>query len=175
MIVARTCAFTPVVVKGNVALVLPAGTVTEEGTVVEGSLLISETTSPPIGAGTLMLTVPVEPLPPKTVEGDRVKDVTMMLSKARTTPSSKSSYTVPSAPIVGQSEIATIPFPLTSVSNVHNKSPVNQFRAKKAPPTFSPCPSAMYTVPSAPTAGDVRNGPVPVKDHFSFPVAGSNA
>jgi len=58
------------VVTRNVALALPPGTVTVAGTVAdEGLLLDSDTTAPPLGAGPLSVTVPVEPLPPTTEDG----------------------------------------------------------------------------------------------------------
>jgi hypothetical protein len=61
---------TGLVVTGNVALVAPAATVTLDGTVAANVLsLLSDTTAPPAGAGPLSVTVPVEGLPPTTLDG----------------------------------------------------------------------------------------------------------
>jgi len=61
---------TGLVVTANVALVAPTATVTLAGTAATNVLsLDSDTTTPPAGAGPLSVTVPVEPLPPTTVEG----------------------------------------------------------------------------------------------------------
>jgi len=58
---------TAVVVIGNAAdTVAPAATVTVPGTVVLGSLLVSVTTAPPMGAAPFRLTVPAVDAPPKT-------------------------------------------------------------------------------------------------------------
>jgi len=58
------------VVTVKVAVVLPAGTVTVAGTVAaEVLLLASPTGIPPVGAGALNVTVPVEAIPPVTVAG----------------------------------------------------------------------------------------------------------
>jgi hypothetical protein len=63
----------------NLALVAPADTVTPDGTVaVDVSLLESVTTAPPLGAGPLNVTVPVELFPPLT-------DVGLSVSEERTT------------------------------------------------------------------------------------------
>ena len=48
----------------NEAVVLPAATITVAGTVTEDSLLWIEIANPPVGAGLLMVTIPVALLPP---------------------------------------------------------------------------------------------------------------
>lgn len=59
----------------KVALVAPAATVTLEGTLAAPVLLLeSMTCTPPAGAGPLSVTVPVEELPPVTVEGLSVSE-----------------------------------------------------------------------------------------------------
>jgi hypothetical protein len=60
---------TGVVVIVNVALVLRAGTVTEAGTPAADELPLSDTTTPPLGAGPLNVTVPWEMIPPTTLAG----------------------------------------------------------------------------------------------------------
>src|SRR5947199_64770 len=56
----------------NVALMAPAGTVTLDGTLARPLLLLDrETTAPPLGADALNCTVPVEELPPVTLDGLR--------------------------------------------------------------------------------------------------------
>lgn len=63
------------VVIGNVALVAPAGTVTEGGTDADpGRLLPRLTTVPPAGAALDSLTVPVADVPPLTLVGLTVND-----------------------------------------------------------------------------------------------------
>ena len=62
-------AVTVFVVTVKVAVVLPAATVTEAGTVAEALLLESETEMPPVGAALLKVTVPVEDTPPTTLVG----------------------------------------------------------------------------------------------------------
>ena len=62
---------TVLVLAVKVALVAPAGTVTEAGTVTTAWLLLkSPTTAPPAGAGALNMTVPVVELPPRTHRGE---------------------------------------------------------------------------------------------------------
>jgi hypothetical protein len=64
------CAVTTFVLTVNVALVCPAGIVTEAGTDTTGlALLVSAITAPPVPAGPLSVTVPVDVLPPATVVG----------------------------------------------------------------------------------------------------------
>ena len=59
----------------NVALLAPAATVTLAGTVAAAVLpLITETDAPPLGAGPLSVTVPVEGDPPVTLVGFSVSE-----------------------------------------------------------------------------------------------------
>ena len=53
----------------NVALLLPPGTVTLAGTLADDELSLNDTTTPPLGAGPLNVTVPTEAVPPVTVLG----------------------------------------------------------------------------------------------------------
>ena len=62
----------------KLALVLPAGTVTLEGTLAAPLLLESITWAPPAGAGPLSVTVPVEDwTPPATLLGFNVSEETI--------------------------------------------------------------------------------------------------
>ena len=64
------------VVTVNVALVAPAGTVTLAGTVATAVLLLErETRAPPLGAGPLSWTLPVEGNPPLTLVGFSASEV----------------------------------------------------------------------------------------------------
>jgi hypothetical protein len=59
----------------NVALALPAGTVTVDGTpAADGPLLLSDIATPPLGAGPLSVTVPPELVPPATLVGLTVNE-----------------------------------------------------------------------------------------------------
>ena len=58
----------------NVALLCPAGTVTELGTVRAVFPLDKATTNPPVAVGALSVTVPVVGLPPSKEDGEKVKD-----------------------------------------------------------------------------------------------------
>jgi hypothetical protein len=61
---------TGLVLTVNVAVVAPAATVTSDGTVATVVLLLdSETTAPPLGAGALRVTVPLDEFPPITLVG----------------------------------------------------------------------------------------------------------
>jgi hypothetical protein len=72
--VTRVDAATALVLIVKVALAAPAGTVTLEGTLAAVLLLERTTWAPPAGAGPLSVTVPVEELPPVTVEGFSVSE-----------------------------------------------------------------------------------------------------
>ena len=66
---------TALVLTVNVALLAPAATVTVAGTVAVDVLLLErETTAPPMGAGPLSITVPVEGDPPVTLVGFSVSE-----------------------------------------------------------------------------------------------------
>ena len=66
---------TAVVVTVKVPEVAPAATVTLAGTVATDVLLLERvTTAPPVGAGPLRVTVPVEEVPPVTLVGFRVTE-----------------------------------------------------------------------------------------------------
>ena len=70
MIVTAVLEATGLVVAVKVAVVAPAGTVTDAGTWAAAVLLdVNATTAPPAGAGSLSVTVPVEGLPPSTDAG----------------------------------------------------------------------------------------------------------
>jgi hypothetical protein len=60
---------TGLVLTANVALVAPAAIVTLGGTLAAPLLLESATCAPPVGAGPLNVTVPVEEFPPATLVG----------------------------------------------------------------------------------------------------------
>ena len=51
----------------------PAGTVAPAGTTTLVELELRVTLQPPAGAGSFRVNVPVEPMPPITVDGDNVK------------------------------------------------------------------------------------------------------
>lgn len=72
LIVAVVLAETAVVLTVNVAVVKPVGTVTVDGKVALPLLDAKVTTAPPVGATPLIVTVPVELLPPTTEVGESV-------------------------------------------------------------------------------------------------------
>ena len=71
-------AATGIVVTGNVVDVCPAAIVTEAGTVAAAVTLdVRFTVVPPVGAGPLIVTEPVDPVPPVTAVGLRVTPLTV--------------------------------------------------------------------------------------------------
>lgn len=76
MIVTFVLTFTALVVMLKVALVLPLRTRTVEGVCAAVVLLLdSVTVAPPVGAGPLSVTVPVDPDPPTTLSGFKDSEV----------------------------------------------------------------------------------------------------
>ena len=73
VMVADVLAATLVVVTANVALVVPAATVTLDGTPAAALLLETATAAPPVGAAADNVTVPLEPFPPTTLVGFTVR------------------------------------------------------------------------------------------------------
>ena len=69
VMVAVTFEDTGIVFTVKVAVVAPASTVTDGGTVTPPLFELSATTTPPVGAGPLNVAVPVVGFPPYTVEG----------------------------------------------------------------------------------------------------------
>ena len=83
VMVTEVDALTTLVPTANVALVAPAATVTLTGvraTVV--LLLVSATCAPPVGAGPLSVTVPVEEFPPTTLVGFRLSELSLIAGGA---------------------------------------------------------------------------------------------
>jgi hypothetical protein len=77
VIVAVLVVVTVLLVTVKFAIVARAATVTLDGTVATPVLLLDRVTEIPFaGAGPFKVTVPVEGVPPLTVEGLRVRDVT---------------------------------------------------------------------------------------------------
>ena len=74
MIVLVVVALTVLVFTGKLALMAPAATVTLGGTVAEVLLLDREMTAPPLAAGLLRVTVPVDGFPPLTLVGLTVNE-----------------------------------------------------------------------------------------------------
>jgi hypothetical protein len=69
---------TALVLTVNVALVAPGAIVTLEGTLAAVVLLLERATcAPPAGAGPLSVTVPVDELPPTTLVGFNVNEVSV--------------------------------------------------------------------------------------------------
>ena len=73
-IITAVAAVTPLVLAAKSALVAFAATVTLAGTCPAALSLVSDTAMPPVGAGPLRVTVPVEEFPPITLIGFSVTD-----------------------------------------------------------------------------------------------------
>lgn len=88
MITAEELEVDDAVLMVNVPVVEPDATVTVEGTVALELLDERVTTVPPLGAGLVRVTVPVEEEPATTVVGERVSDDSLMTlsSSAATQP-----------------------------------------------------------------------------------------
>jgi hypothetical protein len=85
----------------NDAASSPAGTVTLAGTVAAAVLpLVSETTTPPVGAVALRVTVPVLFDPSTTVSGFRLRPVSVGLDEAGTTVSTAERDTPPEVAVI---------------------------------------------------------------------------
>ena len=77
MIVAEVEEVTEVVVTVNVAVLLPAATVTEPGIVADALSLDNATETPPAGAGPLKVIVPVDAVPAVTLAGLREREASV--------------------------------------------------------------------------------------------------
>ena len=85
MIVTAVLEATGLVVAVNVPVVAPAATVTDAGTCAAAVLLeVKLTTAPPVGAGPLSFTVPVDDTPPSTEAGLTLTDVSAAAADAVT-------------------------------------------------------------------------------------------
>jgi hypothetical protein len=74
LMVAEVWVFTLVVLTVNVALLIPAATMTVPGRVAADEVLLSTTERPPVGAGEPRVTVPMLDVPPLTEVGLSVRE-----------------------------------------------------------------------------------------------------
>jgi hypothetical protein len=86
---------------------LVAATVTLAGTVTEGSALLSVSVIPPAGAAWLIVTVPVELVPPVTTPGLKLTDITVIPGMTVTFPMTEVDPVIP-VTVTGV-EDATVP------------------------------------------------------------------
>ena len=78
VIVAVTVVATDDVVMANVADVEPDGITTDVGTAALAELEVRLTVMPPVGAGPLRVTVPVADVPPVTVVGEMLTELSVV-------------------------------------------------------------------------------------------------
>jgi hypothetical protein len=148
------------VVMVKVADVLPAGTVTEAGTVAAAVLLLwREMLAPPDGAGPVKVTVPVEGLPPVTLVGLIVRDV-------RLTEAGAVGVTVKVAVCVAPNEpvMITAVFVLTAVVVIAKLALVFPLVTTTL---AGVCPTAVLLLDSVTVAPPIGAGPV----RLTVPVA----
>jgi hypothetical protein len=124
------------VITGKVAVVLPPGTVTLDGTFATPVLLLDRlTTTRSLGAGAVRVTVPVEEPPPVTVDGSRLNAErdTLRVKKISSLPGVLSCQTTLMLPLgsVAICDGEEVPESLERFSGVEKVAPPSPERLKK--------------------------------------------